>query len=299
MLEKYQCGKATGLQAYAALVLFFYHNEHLYPGIRECFPHMLPPRLPEQPPINTGASSNEATHGSSSSSVSGEHAAQHSAPLITPADTTEQTRPTDPQPATSTQGSASASCSGASDQPARPGTQPTPSVRHTVVPESQLAIEHTPQSTQPLRAPILLAPVSHTTPATTHAPDSPCTTVQRLTEADLARVSDLARDAWADASRDARPMLWHVRRHAYERVCARMGLPVAGMQSLLWVASERGDAWGSLSALQDADPTGRCLPPELRTPLRVWGTLSELTSTAVFYTLSEEAWHGVVHASLR
>ncbi len=142
-------------------------------------------------------------------------------------------------------------------------------------------------------------PVSHSTPATALAPSSPCTTVHRLTEADLARVSDLARDAWRDASRDARPMLWHVRRHAYERVCSRMDLTGPGVRSLLWVASERGDAWGSLAALEAADPTGLCLPPELRTPYRVWCVMSKLTDSLVFYTLGEEALDVVMVATCR
>ncbi len=155
------------------------------------------------------------------------------------------------------------------------------------------------ESLGPADSPGQPTPVSHTTPATTHAPDSPCTTVQRLTEADLARISDLARDARADASRDARPMLWHVRRRAYERVCSRMELPAVGVQSLLWVASERGDARGSLDALHRADPTGLCLPPELRTPYYVWAALSELTSRVFFYAVSEEAVYAISQEVLR
>ncbi len=113
---------------------------------------------------------------------------------------------------------------------------------------------------------------------------------RQLTEADLARLSDaLAWVPWVVASRDARPMLWHVRRRTLERVAARMGLPAAGVQGLLWVASERGDACGSLPALAQADPAGLCLPPKLREPYRVWAALSELSRHLVFYTLSEEA----------
>ncbi len=142
-------------------------------------------------------------------------------------------------------------------------------------------------------------PVPRTTPATTHAPDSPCTTVQRLTEADLARISDLARGAWADASRDKRPMLWHVRRRAYECVCAHMGLPVACVQGLLWVASERGDARGSLSALYQADPTGLCLPPELRTPYHIWICTSALTYCLCVFAMGEMAIVALIEGAVR
>ncbi len=152
----------------------------------------------------------------------------------------------------------------------------------------------------------LPAPDSTATATTDAAPssnsdaESPAAPVVRLTEADLARLSDdLAWVPWVVASRDTRPMLWHVRRRTLERVAARMGLPAAGVQGLLWVASQRGDVCGALTALAKADPTGQSLPPDVRQPYRMWAALLELTAVLVFYTLSEASVHGVLSAFLR
>ncbi len=122
---------------------------------------------------------------------------------------------------------------------------------------------------------------------------------RQLTEADLASISYLARDACTDASCEARPVLWHVRRRALERAAVRMGLPAVGVESLLWVASERGHVCGSLAALAQADPAGLCLPPELREPYHVWTALSELSQRLVFYTLGEAAELAIFYKYLR
>ncbi len=121
------------------------------------------------------------------------------------------------------------------------------------------------------------------------SPDKRDVEVRQLTQMDLARIAELAGTVWVVASLDARPTLWHVRRRTLERVAACMGLPAVVVQSLLWVASERGDACGSLTALAQADPAGLSVPPELREPFRVWAALSELTGHLLFYTLSEAA----------
>ncbi len=245
-------------------MVLVYNNEHMFPGLRQQFGHLLPPR-----PFPVIQSSRPADMQSGLASRPGpgeERGASTVATALAAEPAGKKARKKRKQRKLA---------ASASDQ--RTPTEPTP----------------------PLPTPSHPVPVSHTTPATTHAPDSPCTTVQRLTEADLARISDLARDAWADASRDARPMLWHVRRRAYERVCARMGLPAAGVQSLLWVASERGDAWGSLGELYLADPTGMCLPPELRTPFCVWICTSDMAYYLYCYALGQNAVAVIMESSVR
>ncbi len=301
--ENYKTGCFNEEETYADLAVAIYNNEHLFPDVRRLFPDALPPKPYQPPGLARPAPVQQGMQGSgqAKSRARAEQEAPVGATTLGPS---EQAKP-----AASTQGTASTS--EASGHPAEPSTQPTPLLHHTLSsqPASQHTTHHTTHHTSPPPAPSRPTPpipvpshptpVSHTTPAATHAPDSPCTTVQRLTEADLARISDLARDAWADASRDRRPMLWHVRRRAYERACARLGLPAAGVQSLLWVASERGDAWGSLDALRDADPGGLCLPPELRRPLHVWSYLSWLTGSIVFYVLGDGAVLAAVFESLR
>lgn len=129
----------------------------------------------------------------------------------------------------------------------------------------------------------------HAKPAPASPQDTTADTTAPVPGAQAGSEGEAGEDGAARAACDKRPMLWHVRRRIFERLAGRLGLPAAHWQSLLWVASERGDACGYLYALAQADPAGLSLPPELRRPFGIWAVLSDLTSRYVFYTLSEAA----------
>ncbi len=138
----------------------------------------------------------------------------------------------------------------------------------------------------------------------TNAPANQDSNVQavlgkQLTKADLKRMGEKVGVHWVARPRDRHPTLWHVRRRAMERMASHMGLPAAVLEGLLWVALQRGDACGSLTALARADPAGLSLPPELREPFRAWASLSDLTGHLLFYTLSEKAVCETVCAFVR